>query len=61
MEKKLKHLLQFLDIDKSVAENLLAIAFSFIIILTAIVFWIISKYIKFRGTNINLYSIFKFY
>ena len=44
MEKKLKHLLQFLDIDKSVAENLLAIAFSFIIILTAIVFWIISKY-----------------
>ena len=44
MEKMLKHLLQFLDIDKSVAENLLAIAFSFIIILTAIVFWIISKY-----------------
>ena len=39
MEKKLKHLLQFLDIDKSVAENLLAIAFSFIIILTAIVFF----------------------
>ena len=44
MEKKLKHLLQFLDIDKSVAENLLAIAFSFIIILAAIIFWIISKY-----------------
>ena len=44
MEKMLRHLLQFLNIDKSVAENLLAIAFSFIIILTAIVFWIISKY-----------------
>lgn len=44
MEKMLKHLLQFLDIDKSVAENLLAIAFSFIIILAAIIFWIISKY-----------------
>ena len=44
MEKMLKHLLQFLDLDKSVAENLLAIAFSFIIILTAIIFWIISKY-----------------
>ena len=44
MEKILKHLLQFLDLDKSVAENLLAIAFSFIIILTAIIFWIISKY-----------------
>ena len=44
MEKMLRHLLQFLDIDKSVAENLLAIAFCFIIILTAIIFWIISKY-----------------
>ena len=53
MEKMLKHLLQFLDIDKSVAENLLSIAFSFIIILTAIVFWIISKYF-FRLIFLNL-------
>ena len=37
MEKKLKHLLQFLDID-STTENLLAIAFSFIIILTTVAF-----------------------